>query len=35
VVSQTLMAIPMLLLYWLGYLLAKALEGRSHRRVSP
>ncbi|MFZ1947391.1 MAG: twin-arginine translocase subunit TatC, partial [bacterium] len=35
VVSQTLMAVPMLFLYWMGYLLARALEGRSRRRVSP
>jgi sec-independent protein translocase protein TatC len=35
VVSQTLMAVPMLLLYWVGYLLARAFERRSGRRVSP
>jgi sec-independent protein translocase protein TatC len=33
VVSQTLMAVPMLLLYWVGYLLARALEGSSRRRA--
>jgi len=35
VVSQTMMAIPMLLLYWLGYALAKVFERRAGRRVSP
>jgi len=34
VVSQTMMAVPMLLLYWLGYALARAFERRSGRRVS-
>jgi sec-independent protein translocase protein TatC len=35
VVSQTLMAVPMLLLYWIGYLLARAFEKRGAGRVSP
>jgi sec-independent protein translocase protein TatC len=35
VVSQTMMAVPMLLLYWLGYALARAFERRAGRRVSP
>jgi len=35
VVSQTLMAVPMLLLYWLGYALARALERKAEDRVSP
>jgi sec-independent protein translocase protein TatC len=35
VVSQTMMAAPMLVLYWLGYLLARAFERRAARRVSP
>ncbi|HVP56488.1 MAG TPA: twin-arginine translocase subunit TatC [bacterium] len=35
VVSQTMMAVPMLLLYWLGYALAKAFERRAGRAVSP
>lgn len=34
VVSQTLMAVPMLLLYWIGYLLARSFEKRGGRRVS-
>lgn len=34
VVSQTLMAVPMLLLYWIGYLLARIFEKRGARRVS-
>jgi sec-independent protein translocase protein TatC len=35
VVSQTLMAVPMLLLYWVGYLLARAFEKRPRTPVSP
>ncbi len=35
VVSQTMMAVPMLLLYWLGYILAKAFEKKAGKRVSP
>jgi sec-independent protein translocase protein TatC len=34
VVSQVMMAVPMLLLYWLGYVLAKAFESRPRRGVS-
>jgi len=34
VVSQTLMAVPMLVLYWIGYLLARSFERRGARRVS-
>jgi sec-independent protein translocase protein TatC len=35
VISQMMMAVPMLLLYWVGYLLARAFERRGKRRVSP
>jgi sec-independent protein translocase protein TatC len=35
VVSQTVMAVPMLLLYALGYILARIFEGKARRRVSP
>jgi sec-independent protein translocase protein TatC len=35
VVSQTMMAVPMLLLYWLGYLLAKVFERKRRQRDSP
>ena len=35
VVSQTMMAVPMLLLYWLGYLLAKVFERKQRQRDSP
>lgn len=34
VVSQTLMAVPMLVLYWIGYLLARSFEKRGASRVS-
>jgi sec-independent protein translocase protein TatC len=34
VVSQILMAVPMLLLYWIGYLLARAFEKKAADRVS-
>ena len=34
VVSQTLMAVPMLVLYWVGYLLARAFERKADGRVS-